>query len=399
MDRSGAAKVCCIGPSREVWEELTPALMRCLPGAAMSDIRHYPPAASLEGELRGMEGSLFFVDVISDKNRALAVIPQVLQLAAGAGIIVLLEANDPDLILKSLRLGATEFLIRPFSSEQLQTALSKLVGQIRVDGAGDKGGGRVYCAIPAKGACGASTVACNIAFDWKRMGIGRVLLADLDPLTGTLSFLLKLKSSFSFLDVLNRAESLDADLWKAMITKSNGVDVLLAPEMPLEGISEVRDAGPIISYARKNYDNVILDASSAYGEWNVSIAAGSDEILLITSNELPALQGAQRVLVYLDAHDIPRSKVHVVVNRYDREIGLSREVIASALHTDVLEVIPSDYETVQQALLDGKPVPPASIIGKRIAHLARQLTPDDKPADKKAAPLGGILSLFSRLSS
>ena len=46
------------------------------------------------------------------------------------------------------------------------------------------------------------------------MGANQVLLADLDPLTGTLSFLLKIKSIYSFLDALQRAHELDADLWR-----------------------------------------------------------------------------------------------------------------------------------------------------------------------------------------
>ena len=52
--------------------------------------------------------------------------------------------------------------------------------------------------MPAKGACGATTIACNLAFQWKRLGAKKILLADLDPLTGTLSFLLKIKSIYSF---------------------------------------------------------------------------------------------------------------------------------------------------------------------------------------------------------
>src|SRR5258707_1074377 len=90
---------------------------------------------------------------------------------------------------------------------------------------------KVVAVMPAKGACGATTVACNLAFQWKKVSGQRVLLADLDPLAGTLSFLLKIKSVYSFLDVLQRAHELDADLWNHMVVPVNGVDVLLSPEM------------------------------------------------------------------------------------------------------------------------------------------------------------------------
>src|SRR5260370_887867 len=102
----------------------------------------------------------------------------------------------------------------------------------RVVGGGRPGGGvkepaKVVAVMPAKGACGATTVACNLAFQWKKLSGQRVLLADLDPLAGTLSFLLKIKSTYSFLDVLQRAHELDADLWNHMVVPVQGVDVLL----------------------------------------------------------------------------------------------------------------------------------------------------------------------------
>ena len=144
--------------------------------------------------------------------------------------------------------------------------------------------------MPAKGGCGASTIASNFAYQLKRLGDKRILLADLDPLAGTLSFLLKIKSNYSFMDVLARSSEIDADLWKAMVTNRQGVDVLLSPEVMTEGMTELTDASSIIEYARGAYDLVVLDTGSVYGEWNLSQAQIADEILLVTTNELTSLQ-------------------------------------------------------------------------------------------------------------
>ena len=141
----------------------------------------------------------------------------------------------PDLILRCLRAGALDFLIQPFTADQLDAALAKVARmQPSGEGAG-KEPAKIFAVMPAKGACGATTIACNLAFQWKRLGAKKILLADLDPLTGTLSFLLKIKSIYSFLDALQRSHELDVDLWNAMVTPVNGVDVLLAPEMMVEG--------------------------------------------------------------------------------------------------------------------------------------------------------------------
>ncbi len=137
----------------------------------------------------------------------------------------------------------------------------------------------------------------------------------------------------------------------------NGVDVLLAPELMAEGIQDLRDPSPILEYARHAYDVVVLDAGGVYGDWNLNQARLATELLLVTTNELPALQAAQRALSYLDTNRIGRWKVRLVVNRYLRDVGLSREVIGTALHTEVFDSLPSDYEAVQKSLMDGKPIP------------------------------------------
>jgi pilus assembly protein CpaE len=253
---------------------------------------------------------------------------------------------------------------------------------------------KIIVVMPAKGACGATTLACNLAFQWRRLGAKRILLADLDPLAGTMSFLLKLNSAFSFMDVLQRGNELDGDLWKTMISHSSGIDVLLAPDLAVTGIPQYTDASPIINYARHAYDVVVIDTGSVYGEWNLSQARAATDLLLVTTNELPALQSAQRALSYLETNKIGKWKTKLVVNRYQRDVGLNRDVIGTALHTEVFETIPSDYEAVQAALMEGKPVPASTQFGKGVVQLAERM--GGKSADRPAKPssVGGLGSLL-----
>jgi Flp pilus assembly CpaE family ATPase len=182
-----------------------------------------------------------------------------------------------------------------------------------------------------------------------------------------------------------------------MVTDVNGVDVLLAPELMIEGAQDLRDPSPILEYARRAYDVIVLDAGGVYGDWNLNLARLSSEILLIATNELPALQAAQRALSYLDTNRIGRWKIRLIVNRYHRDVGLSREVIGTALHSEVFEVLPSDYEAVQKSLLEGKPIASGSTLGKGIVQLADRLGGRVETA-KKGSSLGGLLGLFSKTS-
>jgi len=378
-------------------EELDPLVQSHVKAVSFSRLKSYPTPHDLPGAIGGGAPHLVFLDVFSDRDQAVVLVQEMVKLGPQVQVIALLGENDPDLVLRCLRAGAVDFLIQPFSGEQIEGALSKLARlQTSSDNTG-KEPSKIFVVMPAKGACGATTVACNLAFQYKRLGFKRVLLADLDPLTGNISFLLKIKSIYSFLDAIQRAHELDMDLWNAMVTEVNGIDVLVAPELLLEGAQDLRDTSPILEYARHIYDVIVIDTNGVYGEWNLTAARMASELLLVTTNELPALQAAQRALSYLDTNRIGRWKIRLVVNRYLRDVGLNREVIGTALHIDVFETVPSDYDAVQKALLDGRPIPSNTSFGKSIIQVADRLSGRAEKTNK-SSPLGGLLGLFSRTS-
>lgn len=379
-------------------EELAPLFATYLAGTAIVEVRAYPSPRDLAVTLGGGAPHLVFMDVASDREQALQLLTEMTRMEPSIQVIALLAGNDSDLMLRCLRAGAADFLIQPFTGDQLEATLAKLARLQPSTEAGGKEPAKIYVVMPAKGACGATTIACNLAFQWKRLGAKRILLADLDPLTGTMSFLLKIKSSFSFLDALQRSHELDTDLWGAMVTNVTGVDVLLAPELMVEGSADLHDPAPILEYARHAYDVVVVDTGGVYGDWNLNAARLANELLLVTTNELPALQAAQRALSYLDTNRIGRWKIRLLVNRYYRDVGLSREVIGTALHTEVFDILPSDYEAVQKSLMDGKPAPSSTLFGKGMMQLADRLGGRTETV-KKSTSLGGLLGLFSRTKS
>ncbi len=295
---NGNWKALFICPNSQIIRELTPLLHRYLPGFSSHDVNSYPARHQIADLLTPQQVNLCFLEVSEPPERALALIPELLRNDPKLLIVVVLSSNDPELVLRCLRQGASDFLMQPFTIEQVEAAMQKVS---RLQPGRAKNPGKVYCIMPAKGGCGASTIASNLAYQLTRLGDKRILLADLDPLAGTLSFLLKIKSSYSFMDVLQRSGEMDVDLWKAVVTNRQGVDVLLSPEVMTEGISELVDSSAIIEYARGTYELVVLDAGGVYGDWNLSQAQAADEILLITTNELTSLQAVQRALSYLEA--------------------------------------------------------------------------------------------------
>lgn len=362
--------------------ELARLLTRALPGAIPAHLESYPSASALAQAVSRSGIRLCFLDACTNREAAFRLLSEISTLASDVLVVALLASNDPDSILRCLRQGASEFLVRPFTADQLEAALQKLARSRPASRLRDDGNCRVCCVMPSKGGSGASTLACNLAFHLRQPGSGKLLLADLDPLTGTLAFQLKLKSNFSFLDALARIGNLDADLWKAVVTPCQGLEVLLSPENPLDAVAVPGDPVPLLHYSRQLYGMVVADTGGPFGEWNLALAEQSDDLLLVTTNDLAALHASQRALAYLGAHAVERSKVRLVISRYRPETGMARQEVETALRLEVFHILPGDDECIRRSLLEGKPAAQGSKYAKAVAQLSERLARPETPPKK-----------------
>ena len=283
-----------------------------------------------------------------------------------------------------------------FSAQQVQSALDRLAKRAHNVKVQARSGGQVFGLMRGKSGSGNTTIACSLAFQLAALNFRKVLLADLDPLTGTIAFLLKLNSNYSFVHTLTNSSRMDENLWRGIVTSCRGVDVLLSPEMPVDLVYEPADVAAMVNYWRQSYEYVILDIPGPHGQWGLSLAKLCDELLLVTTNELPAVHATQNTLACLEHHGVSKSKIKLIINRYNTEIGLSSESLETALELKVFQHLPSDFESVQKALMEGKPIPSTTKVGKSIAELAEKLTGRTN-SQKKHSLFGGLFSAFQSL--
>ena len=334
--------------------------------------------------------NMCFLDVGTNQQDALALL-RVLRKAA-VPVIALHTSNDPELILSCLREGAGEFLCLPGKIEQFREAIHRITRRSRAQNGRFRG--EVLCFVPGKGACGATTIACNLAFQLLSVTGEKVMLADLDPLTGTVAFLLKISSDYSFVQALANSSRMDDDLWKGLVVNCRNLDVLLSPETPMDIVQDEQDLAALLSYWRQMYSYVLLDIATPYTDWGLALARLCDSLMVVTTNELPAVLATQNALAYLERNGVPRSKVKPILNRYNTDVGLDQEAIEVALDLPVYHVLPSDYLCVQKALLDGHSIPSNTKVGKSITELAERLAGRKHTASRKPSLLSGLFSMF-----
>jgi pilus assembly protein CpaE len=388
--------IAIISPDKKLVAELSSQISKLFPETIVVEVGQYPERKLYE-EMSSNPPVCILLDLVSHREQGFVQLQTSKTALPGVPVVVVLGENSPEQILQCVRQGASEFVIRPVTPDQLQTAL-KRVFQSAKAAASSAERGKIIATIPAKGACGATTLATNLPFYWKKNGYEKVLLGDLDPFTGTVPFLLRVKSQYSFLDALTREEPLDTSVWKGLVTARKGVDVLLSPEQPVDLSHSTAELATLLEFCRHQYELIVADTGTAHGGWALGLAKLADEILLVTTNELTALRAAQRVLGNYDRHGIDRGKVKLVVNRYNTEIGLNQDAIESALHFDVFQVVPNDTDSVESALVAAEPVSPSGNIGKSLLQLAEKVAPRKASTpEKKSKKSTSVTSLFGSL--
>ncbi|HEY1496571.1 MAG TPA: hypothetical protein VGF49_18585 [Candidatus Solibacter sp.] len=372
---------------------------RMLAALAVLSIDHscaltqYPPAGAIAALAERNGCNICFLDAATDSELAQLLISE---LAPGVPVVALHPRNDADLILRCLRRGACEFVADP-TSETLRSVFERLA-RTRSD-AVRPAAGSIYCVVPGKPGCGASTLAAHLAIQLRGSGVEPVLLVDGDHLTASITFLLKLKPEFHLEDVLRDWSRMDDDLWARLTVPAFDVDVLAAPEDPTTRTQVSRQAaGELCTFWRERYAAVVLDMPDMRAAADCGFAALADVILLVTTNELSALQATGRALRYLDSAACDRARLRLILNRYTPVTGLKREDVKTALSLAPFATLCNDYEVIQTALLDGRPAPAGSRFGASVQALCRELAHKKQPERKHSFSLGSLLRRKSPVS-
>jgi pilus assembly protein CpaE len=340
----------------------------------------YPPPGALPALASRGGCTLCLIDVGPNPDLAFAAIGDA---APALPVVALIPRNDADAILRSLHRGAREFLPEP-TPDQVRALLERLERAAAPPAPPPKG--RLFCVTPGKPGCGASTVAAHLA----AVPSAGALLVDLDPLTGSIGFLLKLKSEYHVGDVLRDWKRMDDDLWSRLVAPSSGVDVLLAPENPCSACPVSPDvAAALAAFWRSRYDPVVLDFAEARTAAESGFAALADAILLVTTNELAALHAARRSIEILEQTVPDRARLRLILNRYTPATGLKREDVRTALELEPYAVLGNDYEALQMATLEGRPAPPSSRFAAGVQSLSERLR-GRPPTEQRGGWLGRL---------
>lgn len=302
----------------------------------------------------------------------------------GTALISAAQNASPDLILKSLRAGAREFLRIPISGEELHTVLdrvSEFVTTQQVDTPNRKG--RMVAVFSSKGGCGTSFIATNLA----AATASKTVLVDLNLQAGDLPLFLGLEAKYSIADMVEKRQRLDESLINSLVTPhSTNLSLLAAPrEADSADEIEPQHVFEVLQKLREHYDYVVLDPQHTFDSITLAALDQSDEIVLILTLDIPAIRSTQRALEIFDRLGYPRKKVRIVVNRWSKQIDLDLRQVEKFLGEPVVGFVPSDYQTAVGSINLGTPLvqaEPTSKIALEIRRIAQQMSLGVAPIDE-----------------
>jgi pilus assembly protein CpaE len=206
--------------------------------------------------------------------------------------------------------------------------------------------GRVVTVFSAKGGCGKTTLATNLAAALADSGRGSVALLDLDLAFGDVSIALQLFPSHTIADAVPIGEDLDGPALMSLLTSHrSGLKALVAPMEPSAADSiDVTLVTRILDLLREEFDYVIVDTPPALDDNVLAAFDRSDVVALLATLDIPALKNLKLTLETLDLISFPRDRLKVVLNRADSKVGLSLSEVEKTLKAPIVAQIPSSRD-------------------------------------------------------
>jgi pilus assembly protein CpaE len=344
----------------------------------------------------------------------------------GTQVIMMSVQSETDYIRRAMVAGARDFLTKPFSLDELLTAIhnaykrkqempeTAVVVQRRpaIDVPGGLGSpeqlfeGNVITVYSPKGGVGCTTIAVNLAVSLARKGHSTILV-DGRLQFGDINVALNLKSKTSILDLVERSEDIDSDLITSVVTThKSGLKVLAAPPRPEMAESiKVKHIEALIESLRQLYSFIIIDTDARIDDTTLAMLDKADRILLVVQPELPGITHTSRFLDLTNQLEFPREKVKLVVNGVTNKQVISPADVSKALKRPSPYVIPADSLITQESTNRGIPIVLGKAagrpIGKAYDMIASKLIlefesqPEDEMGEKPK-PKSFFARLFGR---
>jgi pilus assembly protein CpaE len=380
-------------------------------GLAASGAEALEVATRLQPDVVLMDINMPGKDGISTTEELSARVPH-------AAIVMMSVQGEADYLRRSMLAGAREFLVKPFSSDELCDTIRQVHSREREKhtrmvpvlhqtpgpqtAVGERRPGRIITVFSPKGGVGRTTLAVNLAVSAAAELGKSVVVLDASFQFGDVGVLLNMNpKNKSIVDVLPDIANGDVDqLDGTLITHSTGIKVLLAPPSPEQAeLITVDHIRRIVDRLAATHDLVIVDCWSTFQDVTLALLDMSDLILCLLTLEITNIKNIRLFLAVADSLGYGHDKLRLVLNRADSAYGIRVADVENSIGRKIDHTVVSDGRTVVYALNRGVPFVwsnKQAQVSQDILGIAKAVTGDVPVAEATEKPAVQRRSRFAR---
>jgi pilus assembly protein CpaE len=340
-------------------------------------------------------------DPLSDIN-ALAEVcePGTVVIAAG-------QVNDVRLYRDLLASGLQDYLLKPFTPEQLRDTFAH--AQLTISGPrmAESGSERPHVmvgVIGVRGGVGASTIATSLAWLLGDKAGRSTALLDLDVHFGTSALTLDLEPGRGLTDAIENPSRIDGLFIERAMVRANEKLCVLSAEAPMNQpfLTDGSAYYQLQEEMRNAFESTVLDLPRSMLVQHPHLVQDVHVAVVVVEFTLAATRDAIRILSWLKAN-APQAKVIVVANRMPASNHeISRKDFESSIERKVDLVVPADPKVAAQAAKLGQPfakVANSAKLGQPFSQLVALVTSTVEHAegagDSAATATSSLLGKFN----
>lgn len=324
-------------------------------------------AAALVAEVADREPELVLLHEELGPAPAPAIVRDLLERRPTLAVVLVGRDSGAGTLSAAMEAGARGVVIRPVSYADVQTRLTSAAAwsqRVR-DRLADKEDpdnavtlGRIVAVAGAKGGCGATTVAAQLALAAARDGGRRgVCLVDLDLQAGDVAALFGVTAHHDLADLVDVAEELTGrSITGVLFPHASGVRILPAPEEGERAETVTASvARRVLGVLRTMFHAVVVDCGTVVSDANLGAIEIADRVLVVSTSDVLSLRAAHRLTQLWDRMQVRKPvDCEVLLNRAGRrdvvQPGLARRVVASPVHA---VVVPPRFRRLEEAANTG----------------------------------------------
>ena len=293
-------------------------------------------------------------------------------------VVILSVQSDQNYMRRAMLAGARDFLTKPPMGDELISAIKRAGEMAHVErekgakqqmsmaaaaGPGGLGGfqqatrGKIVLVYSPKGGTGCTTIAVNLAIALNNEDTRSVLI-DGNLQFGDIAIFVNEQGKNTIVDIAPRVDDLDGEIVDDILIKheASGIRILAAPQRPemAEKVSSDQFV-KVLQFMQKIYSYVVIDTSSILTDVILSAIDMSDVVVLITTQEIPAIKNSRLILDLLTTMGIGKERIIFAMNRYDRRFAITPERVGENLKHEIAVAIPLDEKTAINAVNRGVP--------------------------------------------